>query len=337
MVALRERGARFSPARVSSLTWRALALGAVVAVAVVGPVFLPYAALQRTGQLDRSLAEAARWSADWRSYLASGSRAHSWLLGVLGEWKEVLFPGIVATLAGGAGLFLAGRDGAREHFRLYGGLAGLALWASFRPTFGLYDVLYRVVPVFSLLHAPSRFGLVVGLAWGVLGGLALARLFRLTRHATALAAALVVISAAELAVRIDFAPVPRVSPAYRTLATLPPAPVVELPFYESRMFYPKHTIYMLGSTAHWMPMLNGYSDSYPDDFRDTAVAVAPFPYPPAFQALKARGVRYAMFHLDFYDAPTRAQVEGRLLEYAAYLKPLSIGADERLYEIVGAP
>jgi hypothetical protein len=96
-------------------------------------------------------------------------------------------------------------------------------------------------------------------------------------------------------------------------------------------------VYMLASTAHWMPLVNGYSDYTPEDFVETAIALAPFPFPRAFKVAERLGVRYAMFHLDVYDTRTRAEVEGRLREFSAYLRPLYIGADERLYEIAGSP
>ena len=31
-----------------------------------------------------------------------------------------------------------------------------------------------------------------------------------------------------------------------------------------------HAIYMLNSTAHWMPLVNGYSDYIPPDFVRTS-------------------------------------------------------------------
>ena len=320
--------------------WGALAVGAALSLAIMLPLFAPYLALQRGGQLNRPLDEAVRWSANWPAYLASGAYAHGWILGVLerwGEhWNEAVFPGFVATIGGLAGVWTA-RNRQRELVILYGGLAVLAAWASFGPAAGLYTVLYRVVPVFSLLHAPARFGLVVALALSVLTGLAVARLLTVVRRAAIVAALLTVVAAAELAVGIDFQPAPAVSPAYQLLATLPRGPVIELPFFEQRLFFPRHTVYMLASTAHWMPLVNGYSDSYPDDFKQKAVDVAPFPFPGAFNVLRRDGVRYAMFHLDVYDATTRAQVEGRLTEFAAYLRPLYVGPDERLYEIVGSP
>jgi len=91
------------------------------------------------------------------------------------------------------------------------------------------------------------------------------------------------------------------------------------------------------STAHWMPLVNGYSDYVPPDFQPNAIALAPFPFPRAFDTAGALGVRYAIVHLNMYDGTTRAEVEDRLQQFAPYLRPLYADADTRLYEIVGSP
>jgi hypothetical protein len=317
--------------------WIALAAGAVVSLAIVGPVFAPYESLRREGQLSLPLADALQWSADWRAYLASGAYAHGWILDFLGHWREALFPGFVSVIGGLAGLCIAVRNRRWEFVTLYGGLVGLAAWTSFGPVAGLYTFLYRVLPVFSLLHAPARFGLIVAFGFAVFTGVGVAALLDRLRHPVAAVLLIGVVAAGELAVGIDFQTTQPVSPAYRQLATLPPGPLIEMPFFETRGFYPKHTVYMLASTSHWMPLVNGYSDYIPDDFRQNAIALAPFPFPGAFKLLQRDGVRYALFHMDVYDAPTRAEVEGRLLEFARFLRPLYIGVDERLFEIVGSP
>jgi len=131
--------------------------------------------------------------------------------------------------------------------------------------------------------------------------------------------------------------VPPVSPVYQHLSRLPPAPVVEMPFFERRAFYPRHTHYMLASTSHWMPLVNGYSDYTPPEFVQDARDLSPMPFPTAFRVVRRIGARYALFHLDVYDAKTRAEVEGRLTEFAQYLRPLYADSDERLYEIIGFP
>src|SRR5206468_4259318 len=101
-------------------------------------------------------------------------------------WRmgEVLFPGISAIVLGSAGLALCWNRGAtppstrddRETLLLYGSLGVLALWASFGPGAGLYTLLYRVVPLFTFLRAPSRFGLLVVFVLAIFAALALARI-----------------------------------------------------------------------------------------------------------------------------------------------------------------
>ena len=53
-------------------------------------------------------------------------------------------------------------------------LAVIAFWASFGPDAGLYRLLFETVPVFALLRAPARMGIIVTLALVVLSSAALA-------------------------------------------------------------------------------------------------------------------------------------------------------------------
>jgi predicted RNA-binding protein with RPS1 domain len=62
----------------------------------------------------------------------------------------------------------------RETVLLYGSLGLLAFWASFGPAAGLYAVLYRVVPLFTFLRAPSRFGMLAALILALFSAFALA-------------------------------------------------------------------------------------------------------------------------------------------------------------------
>src|SRR5262249_5400644 len=142
--------------------WAAVGVAAAVAVGLALPLLFPYLRLQRASGFARSLADARPWSAVWLTYVASASPVHIRLLERAGT-NEVLFPGLVAFTCGIVGTVLGWRAGGRERsiVVLYAGLGALALWASFGPSAGLYRALYSTVPVFSLLHAPSRFGLVV--------------------------------------------------------------------------------------------------------------------------------------------------------------------------------
>jgi hypothetical protein len=123
---------------------------------------------------------------------------------------------------------------------------------------------------------------------------------------------------------------------YRVLARLPRGPVAEFPFYGRRFEFHEHTLYMMRSTEHWQPLLNGYSDNIPQDFRTLAATLATFPSPEAFQAMRERRVRYITIDRRLYGE-SAAEIDVRLQPFIPYLRLLA--ADERttLYEVIGFP
>jgi len=328
-------------AGVAGATWRSsrfgvsLAVGAAVALALVAPVFIPYLRVQRAG-FGRTLEAAGSFSANWSAYLTSSSYAHAWLLAYLPRPSESLFPGVVATVFGLSGAWIA-RARRAELLWLYGGLAVIAAWASFGPRAGLYSALYRAIPLFSWMRAPARFGLIVTFALCVLSGVAFRALFERTRHATAIALSLAVVTAGELATGWPMPDVPPLEPVYGVLSQLPPGPVIEMPFWYLEFMFPRHTYYMLQSTSHWMPLVNGYSDYLPPDFVDHVMTLAPFPSRDSLKLLEPGRVRYAIFHRYWYSDDTWATVTPRMKEFAPYLRRIFAGEGTELYEIVGFP
>jgi len=319
--------------------WGGLAAGALTAVAIIAPAFLPYVTLQRVQGFRRALDEARLYSSNWSDYFASAAHAHDWMLAYLPRWVEVAFPGFVALGLGPIGAWAARARGQRETLAIYGGLAALAFWASFGPAGGLYSVLYQAVPLFAWLRVPARFALIVIFGVSVLAGFgasalaAGARRFLSPATAIALVAAVAVV---ELLVPSNLREMNGFEPVYRTLATLPRAPVIEMPFYLEGMFQ-LHSKYMLYSTTHWMPLVNGYSDYIPPDFVAAAPTLAAFPSRAALKVLEPLGVRYAVFHMYGYNESNRRDVETRLQELARYFRLVYEGEDTRLYEIVGYP
>src|SRR5262249_4592260 len=148
-------------------------VAALVAASTSLPLLLAYVEFQRSTGFVRPLAASDRYSADWQAYLASAAYAHGWILALIGHWNEVLFPGFIITLFALIGFIVGVRKAGRMHEAtvMYAGLGVLALWASFGPQAGLYRLLYAGVPAFSLMRAPSRFGIVVLLAEAVLAGI----------------------------------------------------------------------------------------------------------------------------------------------------------------------
>jgi hypothetical protein len=318
--------------------WTAVAVAAGVAITVALPLLLPYLTLQRETGFTRSLESARQFSADWRTYFASSARAHAWMLRLIVRWGEPLFPGFVALGFGvaGAGIGWFARGRLREVSVLYGSLAALALWGSLGPSAGLYRVLYAAVPIFSLLHAPSRFGLVVSLALSVLAGIGLSALFARVGRPALAAGLLAAATAVELATPLRFARVPPVEPAYRVLAALPRGAVIEMPVYSGRFAF-ERTRYMLSSTAHWMPLVDAYSDYIPVDFLEHANVLGQFPTREAFELLERDDVRYAVFHLDKYSPDNLPQLLSRLNAFSPYLRQLYADDQTRLYGIIGFP
>lgn len=332
----------------SAAYWTAVAIGAAVSILIVLPFFIPYLRVRAETGFGRTEIEALQASANLQSYIVSAAHAHGWLLAIakrFEHWEEPLFPGIMALVFGIAGVALvwrtqSERTRAREAGLVYGSAGVLAFWASFGPHAGLYKWL-SILPIFVFLRAPSRFGLIVVLALAVFASFAIrALLARMSPGARRTVAALVVAAAIGdlLVAPIRWFPAPAEPSPYRALAHLPREPLAEFPFYGARVTFPLHAQYMLFSTWHWMPLVNGYSDVIPADFRADAPILQSFPSVEAFHALERHRVRYVAIHWDMFGTTGKADDARRRLEpFASDLQ--LIAADDRmsLYEIVKYP
>jgi hypothetical protein len=333
----------------SSLYWTAVGTAFVTSVLIVLPFFLPYLRVQEETGFRRTLDDARQNSAGLNFYLASAARSHAWLLEIArhyGPAREVLFPGVLAIVLGAAGVVLAARRGRpddsrrreREAALIYGSLATIAFWASLGPAAGLYRVLFHL-PAFSFLRAPSRFGLVVVFGLSVLAAIALRHLFDIVpaRWRNLVAALAVAAAIADITViPIRWYDAPEIPSPYIELTRRPRAPVAEFPFYGERIAFPLHAHYMLFSTSHWMPLVNGYSDVIPLDFRQAAAVLDSFPSNDVFAVLARHRVRYITVHWDMFG-PREDEIRRRLAPYAANL--MTLASDDRmtLYEVVRYP
>ncbi len=320
--------------------WTGIGLAAFVSVALTIPFFLPYLDVQRGAGFERTLEDAQMYSADLGAWLASSAWAHRWWLPAIEPFNEVLFPGILATLLGGAGLVAAvRRPGTRETAVFYGLTLVIAFWLSFGPDAGLYTLFHNTIPVFSFLRAPARIGILVAMCLAVFAGILLAAILRARPRAALMTAGLVLLAAADLvqAPLTAMREVPPLPDAYRTLAVQQPGVVAEFPYFYRRGDFPRHAIYMLNSTSHWMPLVNGYSDHIPQEFRDTVLPLSSFPTRESFAILGRVGARYVVFHLDMYDGRSRDRLLERIASYGQYLRPLVKEGNVWIFEIVGFP
>ena len=331
--------------------WYHIGLAAAVSIALTAPFFVPYVQVQEDG-FARTLDDARQYSANAGAWLASSAWAHRWWLPSIEGFSEVLFPGMLTTVLGlwgtlavlrsrtqTSGTAVAAAPLPRDVAGFYLAVVVIAFWASFGPDAGLYRLLYETVPVFSFLRAPARIGIVVTLGLVVLASGVLAPWLRRRPRPAAWAAALVALAlldlnAAPLTALREAPPVPE---AYRRLATLPRGAVAEFPYFYQRSDFPRHAEYMFGSTYHFQPLINGYSDHIPAEWRATVVPLSSFPTREAFAILGRLNARYVVFHLNGYDRRSRERLQDRLVTYGRYLKPLVREGDVWLFEIVDWP
>jgi hypothetical protein len=324
--------------------WTGLGGALITMLLILAPIVMPYTAARRAVAAPQA-APADRlveWAARPADFLTSPTFADSWLRPAvqrtLGASTDPMFPGLIV-------LALAAIAIAKERHRTtiaYLAIAVFALWAAFGPRLLLYTVVAKIIPGMALLRAPVRYGILVSFALAILAGYG-AR--RLARGRIAITAALVLVTAMELAVwggpgttpGWTLAPMPVVPQAYRLLASLPPGPVVEFPFPYKRTDFHRHLVPMFWSVFHWQPLVNGYSDVVPQDFRDIAVPINAFPDAASFEILRARQVRYVVWDMNGYEGVSRERLMARFPPYAANLQLLTTDHDVWLYEIRDYP
>lgn len=335
--------------------WLAITVAAAVCVGLTAPFFLPFLKMQQETGFGRTLSDATQYSANWQSWFASSSWVHRQWLPLLqdtqsrNQFTGVVFPGIMALTLGVAGIWASVPSTALRPGQpapvLKGDVATfylisavMAFWIALGPRAWLYTVLHDHAPLFSFLRGPERTGIVVTLCLVVFASVTLTRIIKSVHHPAAITAVLFALAIGELIqVPIFMRDAPPLSPAYDILSRLPKGPLAEFPYWATSQDFHGHAEYMLGSTAHWQPLINGYSDHIPQDFRDDAQLLRSFPSDVAFDALKKYHARYVVLHLNLFGKQTRDQLPALLDSYGPYLKPLSKDGDIWLFEILGYP
>jgi hypothetical protein len=181
-----------------------------------------------------------------------------------------------------------------------------------------YALLYRFVPGFDALRVPSRFAMLVAFCLAALVAIGIGVIVdeRRRRRVALVAGALIVLEfvAAPFPIngnstvyaRADLAPLPdtvelgaSTPPVYRFIASLPSnTAILELPLGE-----PAFDIrYMLYSTLHWKPLVNGYSGGEPPDYEllDTSLQDVTTRPDRAWQALVDSRATHVVVHEAFY-------------------------------------
>jgi hypothetical protein len=303
--------------------WRAgiasFALGTVVAALGILPLWIPYHRAAVEQGMVRSLENVAEFSATPKGYLATAGTFHlsTWSWRFFKDPVDSFFPGVVLILLAGAAITLALRRGMDDEHALGRrrvamliviGAAGFLL--SLGTATPVYGWLYRVFPPMHGLRVAARFGNLFLLAMSVLAGLGLAQLARRMRPAAAAAigvTAIVLANAEALRAPYDYELFPGIPHIYALLADEPHVVLAEVPFYPRQAVF-ENSEYVVNSTAHWKPLMNGYSGYTPTSYGEYANVFWYFPRDYAIDAMKRAGVTHIMVHPDRFGREASAVV-----------------------------
>jgi len=289
--------------------WIPLLVATAVVVALLVPFLYPYREVFSIYGMRRGWRETMGFSAHPSDWLVSGFRTRLYLPLLANpevNAERWLFPGALSIVVGLIGL-AALRDRRRET-----AIAASWIILGFLGSLGLHTVFHRFlflhVPGFRAIRVPARWAVIayVGLAMLVALGTAL-----LSRRQKWIAGLIAVAFVVELraAPILWYVALPDPPPVYRWLAATKAHAIAELPMDERNSEYR----YLLYSTAHHQPMVNGVSGFVPPLSRQLAAWSQQTPIPDAFLGTLQRiGVDTLIVHGDAIGPQVRPWLRDQL-------------------------
>jgi len=329
---------------VGSRSWPSLAAiagGVAGGLILASPVLWPYMRLA-AGGATRPVELVAQFSASAAGYLASTSWLDArWTRAFFTNDVDVFFAGVGAIVlaAIGAASAFASDAATRRRAIAIAVIAALGIVLSLGPSTAIYRWSYAWLVPLRGLRAAARFGylyliaIALFAAWGVA---ALERRWmsrpRVARGVVVAALGIVTVEAWQGPVRVE--PFTRVPAIYSIVADAPdPVRLVELPFYPPDAIFANGE-YVFNSTAHWRPLMNGYSGFTPDSYRRRSETFWFFPEERAFDAIRREGATHVMVHLSRFTPQEVAAIERALDEHRDWQLLASDPFGNRLYRIV---
>jgi len=338
------------------LKWGAAA--AVLAGLALFPLYRMHQKALEPERYARGTEETIQYSAPLESFLATSSWNR-----LYGEATDPfraagpnnLFPGFVVpalVVAGAVVLWRRRERPSREAWALAALVAAAALVAlgprirgfgvDLGP--GPWALLRETLPVFQMIRVTSRAGVFIALPLAMLAALALERL---KPRPAALALIGLLALAETLIVPI---PMPEWSkvidtrreppPVYRWLAQQPGnEPVVELPMLdvyglERRPAF-HESIYMVYSTLHWKPLVNGYAGIEPRAYVQLRELLRAFPSEASLAALRGVGTRWIVVHRKGFGPNQWQRLQAGMPEaLASSLRETTVLGNDVVYELL---
>ena len=304
------------------------AAAALVAAVLLFPYLSVYLDLRAQG-LSRDAADVV--AASWHDYLGTGAHIHlSWSRRFFSSVASFSFPGVVAmVLAAVAVSTPAFRGDPRVRMCAVAAIGGVAVSMAGRASF--YPALHNLIPMLQAVRVQAHLGQLVLIMIAVLAGFGTATISRRwagARWWPAMAAALALaVNIEALRAPIGFVWFDRVPPIYDALKAEANAVVAELPFpIPSQWFL--NGPYMVNSTRHWRPLLNGYSGFRPASYERSYAAARNFPADDSLIALHELGVTHVVVHLEALGTARAAA-----LDKIRSLQPIASEGDIVIYRL----
>ena len=310
-----------------------LGAAAVITLLLLLVILGPYGQARRT----EPPADTDSMSTALESYLTSTARVHytTWSHVFYERAPAPLFPGLTALVLAGVALRKGRAVMPRGARRMLIGIGMVGFVFSLGALTPIYVWAYHLVPPLQGLRAPSRFGVLVLFALTALAGCGLAAIRRhlSARWRTVVPVVFLIVATMEnLHAPMPYGDVEWSRPIYRSLAAVAPGAVLELPIYASGSFH-QNAWYLLASTTHWRPLVNGFGGYQSVEYVERAGVVGTFPSVVANARLRVLRVPYVVIHLDAYSERADAI---QALERAVRRGEIDLVAKEgsdRLYRI----
>ena len=333
---------------------RTAPVGIAVALAFLLPLRWLHQQALAPLQYERTASETVFFSAPLEGALSTSASNHVWGAATENLRSIVegdLFQGL--TVLGLAALALLGlkADPLRRRVILgYAALAACAWLVALGPEVRLFgQTLFpgpfswlREFEAFRMIRVPARASVFLCLGLSMLAAIGLDRVRRTGWRVALVALALIEATAAPLnVVAADRClnaaePVPAV---YLWLRAQPGShPVIELPILPNDGLFQRprfdDSVYLLRSTTHWKPLLNGYAGTEPREYAKVRDAMREFPSDQSMALLRSMGVRHVLLHLRGIGPNRRQAIEDRLPSFASDLRISARFDDDLALEIV---
>jgi hypothetical protein len=321
-----------------------LSLGAAAVTAICLPFLLPYARNRERG-FYRRYEDLVLYSASLRDYLSPSRFNHppyERFVPSANRSEKALLPGFAALALALVGV-RAGRGRDRLVWFFCVALSATAVLLSLGPELRWgsaaiplpYRFLYRHLPGFDSIRVPARISVLALFGIAVLAGFGAAALVSRWKRPCAIALlGLLFFEYRTYSLESVFPEAPAASPAHVWLAREKlEGAILVLPIHEGSEIL-RESLAMYHSTAHFQPLVNGYSGWWPNDYWELVGRLRHFPTARSLRFLRERApVRYVVVHYDRIPEPRRRELERGMERYRASMPVVFRLGDEVVYEI----